>query len=183
MPTKRKTPQSKRTPGKKRLAAAKVKKAVRVKKPVRAKKTIRAQTAIAPAAPPRAAVGEAAPRRAPPVTMHGILHPGAPVGDPGFRDAPEGWTPAHARAVAAELGVALGEDHWEVIRVLQGCYKDEAAPRLRLLRDALDARFSAKGGIKYLYEILRGGPIVQGCALAGLKPPASATDVSYGSVA
>lgn len=116
--------------------------------------------------------------------MYSILHPGVELqSEPDFRDAPDGWTQAHARALAAEAGLKLTEDHWEVVRVLQGCYKDEVAPRLRLLRDALEARFAGKGGIKYLFEILPGGPIVQGCALAGLKPPTGAKDLSFGSVA
>ena len=116
--------------------------------------------------------------------MYDIVHPGVEaVMDPSFRDAPEGWTPASARALAAEAGLNLTEDHWEVIRVLQGCYKDEVSPRIRLLHDALNARFAGKGGMKYLFGILPGGPIAQGCALAGLKPPAGATNVSFGSVA
>ena len=122
--------------------------------------------------------------RAAPRTMYGILHPGVErQWDPNFRDAPDGWTPAHAQALAAEAGLKLTADHWEVIRVLQGCYKDEVSPRIRLLRDALEARFAGKGGMKYLFGILPGGPIAQGCALAGLKPPAGARDPSFGSVA
>jgi tRNA 2-thiouridine synthesizing protein E len=102
---------------------------------------------------------------------------------PSFRDAPDGWTPAHARALAAEADLTLTDDHWEIIRVLQGCYKDEAQPRIRLLHNALEAHFASKGGTKYLFGILPGGPIVQGCALAGLKPPHGARDLSFGSVA
>ncbi len=125
-----------------------------------------------------------APRRFAPPTMYGILHPGVELrSEPEFRDAPDGWTQAQARTLAAAAGLKLTDDHWEVIRVLQGCYKDELAPRLRLLRDALEARFAAKGGIKYLFEILPGGPIAQGCTLAGVKPPAGARDTSFGSVA
>jgi tRNA 2-thiouridine synthesizing protein E len=119
-----------------------------------------------------------------PRTIFDILHPGAAAAsDPNFRDAPEHWTPAHARTVAAAAGLKLTDDHWEVIRVLQGCYKDEFLPRIRLLRDALEARFVAKGGMKYLFAILPGGPIAQGCTLAGLKPPHGARDLSFGSVA
>ena len=119
-----------------------------------------------------------------PRTIYDILHPGTETAsDPSFRDAPDNWTPAHARALAAEAGLVLTEDHWEVIRVLQGCYKDEVAPRIRLLRDALDARFANRGGMKYLFSILPGGPIAQGCALAGLQPPHGAKDLSFGSVA
>jgi tRNA 2-thiouridine synthesizing protein E len=117
-------------------------------------------------------------------TIFDIIHSGAAIGsDPSFRDAPDGWMPVHARALAAEAGLTLTDDHWEIIRVLQGCYKDEAQPRIRLLHNALEARFASKGGTKYLFGILPGGPIVQGCALAGLKPPHGARDLSFGSVA
>jgi tRNA 2-thiouridine synthesizing protein E len=119
-----------------------------------------------------------------PRTISDIMHPGAAAAsDVGFRDAPEGWMPAQASTLAAQAGLTLTEDHWEVIRVLQGCYKDEALPRIRLLHDALEARFASKGGMKYLFGILPGGPIAQGCILAGVKPPHGARDLSFGSVA
>jgi tRNA 2-thiouridine synthesizing protein E len=119
-----------------------------------------------------------------PRTIFELLHPGAATAvDPDFRDAPDGWTPQSARALAAAAGLELTEDHWEVIRVLQGCYKDELQPRIRLLRDALEARFAGRGGMKYLFGIFPGGPIAQGCTLAGVKPPHGATDLSFGSVA
>ncbi len=120
--------------------------------------------------------------RRPPPTMYGIMHPEVQA-DADFRDAPEAWTPADAQVLADQAGLDLRDDHWEVIRVLQGCYKDEARPRIRLLHDALEARFRDKGGMKYLYEILPAGPITQGCALAGLRAPAGARDLSFGSVA
>jgi TusE/DsrC/DsvC family sulfur relay protein len=119
-----------------------------------------------------------------PRTIFDLLHPGATTASgPSFRDAPDGWTPAHANTLAAEAGLALTEDHWEAIRVLQGCYKDELLPRIRLLRDALEARFDERGGMKYLFGIFPGGPIAQGCVFAGLKPPHGARDLSFGSVA
>jgi TusE/DsrC/DsvC family sulfur relay protein len=122
--------------------------------------------------------------RAPVRMMYRILHPSMEASaDRSFRDAPDDWTPSHAEAQAAAAGLTLTEDHWEVIRVLQGCYRDEISPRIRLLRDALEMRFTGKGGMKYLFEILPGGPIAQGCALAGLKPPHGARDLSFGSVA
>ena len=117
-------------------------------------------------------------------SLQAILNPrGGVETDPSFRDAPTGWTRERAQAVAVEAGIRLTEDVWEVVRVLQGCYKDEVAPRLRLLSSALDARFAGKGGMRYLYEVLPGGPVLQGCALAGLKPPPGARDLSFGSVA
>ena len=183
MPTKRKAPKAAR---RKAAPKAKVKAAGKSK----AKSAGKAKAKAAPPAARQAAArasDPAPPQAAPrpvPRTIFDILHPGAATGsDPSFRDAPEGWTPAQARALAAEAGLELTEDHWEVIRVLQGCYKDELSPRIRLLRDALEARFGDSGGMKYLFVILPGGPIAQGCVLAGLKPPHGARDLSFGSVA
>ncbi|PWB62263.1 MAG: sulfite reductase [Bradyrhizobiaceae bacterium] len=116
--------------------------------------------------------------------MYGVLHPSAErESDPDFPDSPEAWTRGRTETLAVADGIDLTDDVWEVIRVLQGCYKDEVSPRIRLLHDALEARFASKGGMKYLYGILPGGPIVQGCALAGLTPPPGARDLSFGSVA
>jgi TusE/DsrC/DsvC family sulfur relay protein len=169
MPKKRKAQKAGR---RKAAPRAKAKAAVKAKAPPSTKRKAASRAGGAAAARP-------APR-----TIFDILHPGAATAsDPNFRDAPEGWMPAQARALAAKAGLTLTEDHWEVIRVLQGCYKDEVLPRIRLLRDALEARFASKGGMKYLFGILPGGPIAQGCALAGLKPPHGARDISFGSVA
>ncbi len=118
-----------------------------------------------------------------PTTMEEIIRPGAVQASPGFPDAPPHWSPRHAEALAQELGLELEDDHWEVIRTLQGAYRDEAEPPLRRLHEALDGRFSAKGGMKYLYVIFNGGPVARGCLLAGLTPPAGAIDPSFGSEA
>jgi tRNA 2-thiouridine synthesizing protein E len=117
--------------------------------------------------------------------MYGLVHPGSDPAreEPKYPDAPEDWSEDQAASLAAKAGLKLTEDHWEAIRVLQGCYKDEASPRIRLLHHALEARFAAKGGKKYLYDLFPGGPIAQGCALAGVKPPSGARDPSFGSVA
>ena len=53
---------------------------------------------------------------------------------------------------------------------------------MRELHDALDEHFHAKGGMKFLYTVLPGGPVAQGCRLAGLTPPAGSVDPSFGSV-
>src|SRR5574341_927751 len=48
---------------------------------------------------------------------------------------------------------------------------------------ALDEKFHRQGGIRRLYLLFPGGPVAQGCPLAGLKAPAGATDRGFGSVA
>ena len=105
--------------------------------------------------------------------------------DPRFPHAPEGWTPAAATEAARGERLTLGDDHWEALRALQEYFArhEPTAANLRGLHDALDEKFHGKGGIKYLYRLFPGGPVSQGCRLAGLKAPAGAADRGFGSVA
>jgi len=118
--------------------------------------------------------------------MDEITGAGSQAGkDPAFPHAPEGWTPAAALEAARAEGLELGADHWEALRALQDYFArhEAAAVNLRELHDALDERFHREGGIKHLYRLFPGGPVAQGCRIAGLKPPAGAIDRSFGSVA
>jgi tRNA 2-thiouridine synthesizing protein E len=105
--------------------------------------------------------------------------------DARFPHAPEGWTPAAGEQAARDEGLEIGDDHWELMRALQEYYlrHAETAVNLRELHDALDERFHHKGGMKRLYALFPGGPVAQGCRLAGLKAPAGAVDRGFGSVA
>jgi tRNA 2-thiouridine synthesizing protein E len=102
-----------------------------------------------------------------------------------FPHAPADWTREAALQTARSEGLELGDDHWAVVRALQEFFaRHEDAPiTLRDLHDALEEKFHYKGGVAYLYTILPGGPIAQGCRLAGLKPPGGAIDTNFGSVA
>lgn len=102
-----------------------------------------------------------------------------------FPHAPEAWTPEAAAAAARAEGLALNEDHWELLRALQGYYARQRAtvPQLTELKQALEEKYHHKGGVKYLYTLFPGGPVAQGCRLAGLTPPAGAIDKGFGSVA
>jgi len=104
--------------------------------------------------------------------------------DPQFPHAPEGWTKESAIKVAQQEGLQVGEEHWEVVRALQEYFAkhEESAINVRELHDALEEKFHAKGGVKYLYKLFAGGPVAQGCQLAGLKAPAGAVDKGFGSV-
>jgi len=115
--------------------------------------------------------------------MKAILDPtGQNERDGSFPNAPKGWSREIASKRSAEEGLELNEDHWEVIRVLQACYADEEDPPVRRIADALEARFSDKGGRKYLFQLFPGGPIAQGCRLASLDAPTGSVDMSFGSV-
>ena len=117
-----------------------------------------------------------------PQTMHDIMHPGNAETDARFNNAPDGWTMRDAVIVAEREGLRLAEDHWRVIRVIQSVYAEDQSMPIRMLHDALEAHFSKKGGGRYLFSILPGGPVVQGCRLAGLTPPRGSTDSSFGTV-
>jgi TusE/DsrC/DsvC family sulfur relay protein len=120
------------------------------------------------------------------VAMNEILNPHAARRDPAFPHAPQDWTREHALEVAAAEALDLTPDHWEVIRALQEFHhrhEDDPAIRLRELHDALEERFHARGGRRYLFNLFPGGPVGQGCRLAGLKPPAGSIQAGFGSVA
>ncbi len=117
-------------------------------------------------------------------SMNDILHPD-PTGRrrySKFPDCPEDWSPEQASEIAAAEGIALTDDIWEVVRALQHYFATHDFPNMRELHDALDEHFHVKGGMKYLYTVLPGGPVAQGCRLAGLTPPAGSVDLSFGSV-
>jgi len=101
-----------------------------------------------------------------------------------FPDAPDGWTLSQAHTAARAEGIAITEDHWLVVRALQEYFArhQEHERNMRELHDALDELFHADGGMKYLYRLFPGGPVAQGCRIAGLLAPAGATDHGFGSV-
>jgi tRNA 2-thiouridine synthesizing protein E len=105
--------------------------------------------------------------------------------DPRFPHAPEGWTLSAAVEAAHNEALELGEDHCEAIRALHEYYArhEATAVNMRELHDALDEKFHRQGGIKRLYQLFPGGPVAQGCRIAGLKAPAGAIDKGFGSVA
>ena len=93
------------------------------------------------------------------------------------------WSEEMAAELASKDGIKLSPEHFEVIHLLRDHYRlhghDMSGPKL--LR-ALEEPFGARGGRKHLYELFPGGPITQGCQLAGLPPPPYSKDLSFGSV-
>lgn len=112
----------------------------------------------------------------------GTNNPGA--APPGFPFAPAGWQQADAAALAAQEGLQLSPEHLEAVRALQEYFARHDKPdmNMRELHDALEERFHARGGMRHLYKLFPGGPVAQGCRLAGLPVPAGAQDRSFGSV-
>lgn len=116
-------------------------------------------------------------------TMSDIMNPNLQAErDPTFPHAPPDWTRATAEGVAKDEAIDLDSDHWELVRGLQSYFAKHETPNMRELHDALDEKFHVKGGLKYLYKILPGGPVAQGCRLAGIEPPPGSINSSFGSV-
>ena len=101
-----------------------------------------------------------------------------------FPHAPLGWQPGEAERIAVEEGLELGPDHWRLVRSLQEFFArhEEDTINIRELKDALDEAFHQDGGIRYLHRLFPGGPVAQGCRLAGLVAPPGTVDKSFGSV-
>lgn len=93
------------------------------------------------------------------------------------------WSEEVAADLAAQDGLQLGAEHLEVLHLLRDHYRfhgnDLSGPRL--LR-ALEEPFGRRGGKKHLFELFPGGPVTQGCRIAGLPAPPYSKDLSFGSV-
>ena len=102
----------------------------------------------------------------------------------GFPFAPEGWHEGEAERIARDEGLELGADHWQMLRCLHEYFArhEDHEIRVRELKDALEEVFHNKGGIRYLHRLFPGGPVAQGCRIAGLPVPPGAVDPSFGSV-
>ena len=116
-------------------------------------------------------------------SMDDIMHPGAGgPADPDFPNAPEGWEKTAALEAAKNEGLDLTDDHWELVRALHEYFAKHERSNVRELVDALEEKFHQKGGLRHLYKLFPGGPVAQGCRLAGIETPAGAVDKGFGSV-
>ncbi len=94
----------------------------------------------------------------------------------------QNWSREKSTALASNEGIALNDDHWDVIMYLRKQYLEQGSPKhARSLARELDWQFSADGGSRYLRQLFTGGPVTQGSRLANLRAPANATDLSFGT--
>ena len=93
----------------------------------------------------------------------------------------EPWDASVAKSLAASEKIELTDEHMEVLTYIRKTYKKHGVIRhARSLSQALDTQFAAKGGSKYLYRLFPGGPVAQGCKIAGIPAPGDSRDESFG---
>ncbi len=93
------------------------------------------------------------------------------------------WTEDKARQRAAAEGLQLTDEHLDVICYLRDQYADcGPASNARSLLKSLASAYAEQGGLRYLYSLFPGGPVTQGCRLAGLPIPPGSVDPSFGTV-
>ncbi len=100
-------------------------------------------------------------------------------------DEPEvlDWDREVAAKLAQEEGLELTEERWEVVKFLRDFFLGTGElDRARDLTVVLNQRFRDKGGLRYLYRLFPGGPVRQGCHIAGIPVPGHAVDPSFGTV-
>ena len=88
------------------------------------------------------------------------------------------WSEKLAETIASSEGIALTDDHWDVIRMLRKHYSEYgSSPNARLLVKVMQKEFGPdKGSKKALYHLFPHGPSRSGCKIAGLPLPNDCID-------
>ena len=83
------------------------------------------------------------------------------------------WSEAMADVIAAQEGITLAVEHWEVVRFVREFYLEfNTSPAIRMLVKAMANKFGAeKGNSRYLYRLFPKGPAKQATKIAGLPKP------------
>jgi tRNA 2-thiouridine synthesizing protein E len=107
----------------------------------------------------------------------------APCDADAFLNHLDHWSEDEARQRARDEGIALSEEHLDVICFLRDRFAEcGPAPNARALLRDMEGNYQAEGGRRYLYSLFPRGPVTQGCRLAGLPLPSGNADPSFGSV-
>lgn len=89
----------------------------------------------------------------------------------GYLVEPTEWNESVAEILAGELGIALGDDHWDVIRRMRELWEErQVAPDARHIIKHLEKRYPGAGR-KRLFELFPYGYPGQACKIAGMKRP------------
>ncbi|RMG30318.1 MAG: TusE/DsrC/DsvC family sulfur relay protein [Gammaproteobacteria bacterium] len=92
------------------------------------------------------------------------------------------WDEEKARQLAAEEGIELTDDHWQILRALRAHYAEregklQAVETLRFMEEQVRSH-----QLKDLYKLFPNGPVRQATKIAGIPTPHEAVDPHFGSV-
>jgi TusE/DsrC/DsvC family sulfur relay protein len=92
----------------------------------------------------------------------------------GFLVDPEEWDVGVARTLALQQGIALTDDHWDVIAFMRDFLAEHGvAADARFVMRFLDERATARGksGRELLFELFPYGYVGQACRISGMRQP------------
>lgn len=95
------------------------------------------------------------------------------VSEAGWLEDCRAWDEDIARAIAESEGVALTDEHWDVIREARAYFDEygivaEQRVFMKLMKEKYGAERSSQ---QYLYQLFPHGPLKQGNKIAGLPRP------------
>lgn len=92
----------------------------------------------------------------------------------GYLKQHQDWQPDMVPLLAAQEGIVLSSEHWEVVQFVRDFYiKYNTSPAMRALVKAMAKELGAdKGNSRYLFRLFPQGPAKQATKLAGLPKPA-----------
>lgn len=83
------------------------------------------------------------------------------------------WSRELAEHIAAEEGVTMTDNHWQVVLFVRQFYLQfNTSPAIRLLVKAMAKEYGEeKGNSRYLFRLFPDGPAKQATKIAGLPKP------------
>ncbi|WP_127958178.1 sulfurtransferase TusE [Serratia microhaemolytica] len=91
----------------------------------------------------------------------------------GYLKQTDDWCPELAALIAAQEGIELSEEHWQVVWFVREFYQQfNTSPAIRMLVKAMAQKYGEeKGNSRYLYRLFPDGPAKQATKIAGLPKP------------
>lgn len=91
----------------------------------------------------------------------------------GYLKNPLQWHERLAPCLAAQEGIELTPEHWEVVHFVRNFYLEfNTSPAIRMLVKAMATQLGEeKGNSRYLYRLFPKGPAKQATKIAGLPKP------------
>ena len=93
--------------------------------------------------------------------------------DEGYLCDPDDWNLETARALADEAGLAMSDEHWQIVEFIRESYEQtQVVPEARkLLRQMKTLWGPERATRRYLYRLFPAGYAQTACKIAGMRKP------------